>query len=68
MDNMELDNKYRTPNFSEFVPGFKCQSCFWYFSEDPDIWVDVEFTEELLENIMSLIIHDAYESEFRTIK
>ena len=61
-----MGNKYYTPTFSEFIPGFKCQSCFWYFSDGE--WVDVEFTEELLNNIIGLIKSDAYETEFRAIR
>lgn len=73
-----MDNKYYTPRFDEIKPGFKCQSCFWYFEggkfgegvTDKDsgfetTWYNVEFTKELYNNIISLIKADAYESEFR---
>lgn len=57
-------------SFDEIKPGFKCQSCFWYFnSESPEeVWVDVEFTEKLYNHTIGLIKADAYESEFRVEK
>ena len=53
-----MKTNYYTPNFNEIVPGFKCQSCFWYFTKPDDLydeeWVDVEFTEELIEKTLEL--------------
>lgn len=73
-------SKYYTPEWDEFKPGFKCQSCFWYFEDDTDNytideddkykikWYNVKFTEELYNHTISLIKADGYRTEFRVEK
>jgi len=58
-------DKYRTPKFDEFIPGFKCQTCYGYFTNYEDEWVDLKFTDEFIKNYLGLIKSDAYETEFR---
>ena len=59
-------NKYRTPTFDEMKPGFKCETCYcWFTSSHDDNWVDLEFTEETYDKYIDLIRADAYETEFR---
>ena len=54
-------------SFNEIVVGFKCQTCFWAFTEtdNEDEWVDIEFTQEVYDKYIGLIMADAIEVEFR---
>jgi len=67
---MTENNKYYTPSIEEFIPGFKCETCYCLFTtgDNPDEWVEIEFTKELLDKYMSAIKYDAYKTEFRAIK
>lgn len=64
---MSKKELYRTPEFEEFIPGFECETCYsWFVDEDSDNeWANIVVTKEFLDNYMSLIKADAYETEFR---
>ena len=62
-----METKYRTPDIKEFVPGFKCETnyCLFVGKHCSDEWVEVEFTEEMLDMYLGAIECDAYPTEFR---
>lgn len=64
-----MEDKYYTPSFNEFIPGFECETNYEFFTNyGEEEWVKIKMTEEFLNNYLGLIKADAYESEFRARK